>query len=366
MTMLFQIVLSLILSFAIGTLLIPQIIHIAHSRNMYDAPDERKIHKVRIPRFGGIGIFFGTFITFLTLSFSSLTTGMQFLTGALLIIVIIGMRDDFLPLRAIWKLFGQIAAASLVIIGDFRLFSLHGFLGVGEINDMLSFAVSLYTIIVITNSFNLIDGIDGLAGTVSVAFFSFFGTWFAFYESPVMSLICFSAIGATLSFLRFNYTPSSIFMGDTGSLMLGFLASAVVLEFLRLNANLDTGNVLHFASPVSVVSAALVYPLFDTLRVFTIRVLNGRSPFSADKNHLHHLLLNAGFTHLQAVFLIITVNVLIMTSVILLEDWGDNILVPAVVAISAFLSLILQRVSERKLNAAEKSEKSVTDLAENG
>ena len=172
--MLVQVILAIVASFAIGVLLIPQIIHIAHSRNMYDTPDERKIHKHSIPRFGGVAIFFATIITFLLLSYSSLTTNIQFLVGALLIIVIIGMRDDFLPLRAIWKLIGQIAAASLIIIGDIRFNSLYGFLGVGEINDLVSYAVSLYTIIVITNSFNLIDGLDGLAGTVSLAFFGFF------------------------------------------------------------------------------------------------------------------------------------------------------------------------------------------------
>jgi UDP-N-acetylmuramyl pentapeptide phosphotransferase/UDP-N-acetylglucosamine-1-phosphate transferase len=351
-----QIGLALIMSFIIGTLLIPQIIHIAQVRNMYDTPDERKIHKVRIPRFGGIGIFFGTFITFLTLSLTSLTTGMQFLTGALLIIVIIGMRDDFLPLKAIWKLFGQIAAASLIIIGDFRFESLHGFLGVYDINEMLSFAVSLYTIIVITNSFNLIDGIDGLAGTVSVLFFSFFGIWFVYTESTVMSTLCFSAVGATMSFLRFNYTPSRIFMGDTGSLMLGFLASAVILEFIRHNASLPETSYAHFSNPVSIASVALVYPLFDTLRVFTLRVMNGRSPFSADKNHLHHLLLNVGFSHLKAVFVIILINIVMMILVIYFQKFGDNFLVPFVVLSAATLALILQKKSEKALKKMQNQE----------
>ena len=164
-----------------------------------------------------------------------------------------------------------------------------------------------------------------------------------------MAIICFSVFGAVAAFLRYNYSPARIFMGDTGSLMLGFLASAVVLEFIRHNANLPESHYLQFSNPISIVSVALVYPLFDTLRVFTIRVMSGRSPFSADRNHIHHLLLNVGFSHTKAVTTILSLNILLMFIVVALRNISDNILVPCIVLFSSILAFILQYFSAKKL-----------------
>jgi UDP-N-acetylmuramyl pentapeptide phosphotransferase/UDP-N-acetylglucosamine-1-phosphate transferase len=305
-----EIVLSAISALAIGLLLIPEIIKIAHARNMHDLPNERKLHTEKIPTFGGIGIFFGFIISavFWSFFFAEGVEG-QFLLGGILVIVIVGMRDDFLPLSAFWKLIGQIVAASITIVGGFHFQSLYGLFQVYQINDLLSYTITLYTIIVITNAFNLIDGIDGLAGSISVLVFSLFGFWFFGVGNMLFTIACFSLVGAVLAFLRYNLSPAKIFMGDTGSLLLGFMAAVATIKFLQTNAALPTGAAFKFERPISMVAALLVYPLLDTLRVFLMRVAVGRSPLSPDKNHIHHLLLRLGLSHGKAVLIILSFNI---------------------------------------------------------
>ncbi|MCC5946656.1 MAG: undecaprenyl/decaprenyl-phosphate alpha-N-acetylglucosaminyl 1-phosphate transferase [Bernardetiaceae bacterium] len=341
-----EIIFSLLGAFAISSFLMPQIIKIAHARGMHDAPDARKIHTDKIPTFGGIGIFFGFMIAALIGSFPYFDAQTQFLFGGILVIVVVGMRDDFMPLSAFWKLLGQIGAAILLVAADLRFHSLHGLFGVEEITIWWSYPISFFTIIVITNAFNLIDGIDGLAGTVSVIVFSFFGTWFGLLGMHVPTVICFATVGAVIAFLRFNYSPARIFMGDTGSLLLGFTASAIVLLFFDTNAKLPASQPLRFDYPIVIASAVMVYPLFDTIRVFVMRASRGRSPLSADKNHIHHLLLCTGLSHTRSVFVIAVFNLLYIGFFVFLNQFpvfSDNFLVPVLIVSAILLISILKK-----------------------
>jgi UDP-N-acetylmuramyl pentapeptide phosphotransferase/UDP-N-acetylglucosamine-1-phosphate transferase len=158
-------------------------------------------------------------------------------------------------------------------------------------------------IVGITNSFNLIDGVNTLAGGLGILITSIFGWWFFTNGFPEYSLIAFSLTGALLGFLYYNKTPAKIFMGDTGSLLIGIVCSVLAIKFIEINR----AKSIVTSAPV-VAFGIMIVPLFDTLRVFVIRILNKKSPFSPDKNHLHHLLLRRGYSHHQVAIILISFN----------------------------------------------------------
>ncbi len=355
--MLKEIFLSLFVSFLISSFLIPEIIKVAMRYDMGDVPDERKVHLKKTPRFGGLAIFFGFMISVLvvaTYSEFGVISLVSYIMGSLLVVVAIGLRDDFLSLRPLWKLVGQVLACLMVMfLAKVKLTSLYGFGGVYEINDFAGYLITLFVLVVITNAYNLIDGIDGLAGTLGVLIFGFYGFWFASLGNNAVAVLCLSIVGSIIGFLRFNYTPAKIFMGDTGSLMLGFMAGVMTILFLQQNHILHETNVLKFNTPVALASAVLAYPLFDTLRVFTVRILRGRSPFSPDRNHLHHHLLNVGFTHLQSTTLIAAVQLVLLAFVYTIQAFRvDDTLAVALVVLSALcFALFLLSASSVKTNS---------------
>lgn len=337
-------------AFAIAFVLTPEIIKVAHSYQMHDLPDARKVHSQRIPRFGGLAIFMGLIITMLLWSFWRNELFNLPLLAALTGIVIVGFRDDFLPLRASMKLLAQIAGAFIVIFfGDIRLDSLHGLLGIDALPTYVSYPVSIFTIVVITNSFNLIDGINGLAGSIAVLVFGTYGYWFYVNGDAATAALCFGVIGGTLAFLFFNY-QSKIFMGDCGSLQLGFLAAAVTVKFLSDNAALPPTAPHHFPSPVMFASCMLAFPLFDTIRVFVLRVAAGVSPFTPDRNHIHHLLIGMNFPHAVATTLILTVNVLFIVAALLLQGYNDNLLIAGGILCASLLTRFLKTRAVRFAN----------------
>ena len=342
---------SLGTAFVICLLLIPEIIKIANSRNIHDLPDERKIHTGKICSFGGIGIFFSFIISTLLWSFVDMTLNMEFLLGAVLVMVVVGMRDDFLPLSAFWKLVGQFVAIGILLTGGIRISSLYGFLGVYELPLLFSYLVTGFIVVVITNAFNLIDGIDGLAGSVTLIVFTFFGLWFFLEGSLAISSMCLAVLGSVGGFLYYNYSPARIFMGDTGSLMLGFLATGLLIIFLNKNAALAPTDELHIVAPLSLLSALMVYPLFDTIRVFMLRTWAGRSPLSPDRNHIHHLLLDIGCSHYYIVGIVIFLNIVFVFIFTFIGQKGylsDNWLVPIVVLTASSLAIYLHKKVKRK------------------
>ena len=337
-----EIISCLLSALVIAFALIPEIIKIANVHDYHDQPNERKLHKTKIPRFGGIAIFGGFIISALGWSFvKDQFVNIQYLAVALIMVAGIGFRDDFIALRPSVKLLVETLACILVmLLGDIRFTSLHGFLGIYEVHWFIGGLITLFTVIVITNAFNLIDGIDGLAGTTGLLVFLFFGVWFYANHDEVKAIIAFSLVGSIVGFLYYNYR-TKIFMGDGGSLLLGFTAAVLMISFINQNAQLPTANALKFSSPVGLVSALLVFPLFDTLRVFIIRILSGRSPFSPDRNHIHHLLLNLGLSHLRSTAAIASCNVGFVVLATLLDGVSDNLLVPVVVLLAFLITSLL-------------------------
>jgi UDP-N-acetylmuramyl pentapeptide phosphotransferase/UDP-N-acetylglucosamine-1-phosphate transferase len=291
-----NVLLTASVSFMITFLAIPVIIQIAQQKKLYDLPDERKLHTKPIASLGGIGIFAGFFIAVL-LSISGPTNPeFQYFFAASVIIFFLGVKDDIIVLSATKKFIGQVIAAAILIhLGNIRIDSMHGLLGFTSLPEAFSLALSYITIIVIINAYNLIDGVDGLAGTLGLLTMSVFGLYFFMVDMPAYALLSFSMAGSLFAFLIFNYNPAKIFMGDSGSLLLGLINAILVIKFITVADY--SGVILPIKSAVAVGFAILMVPLADTLRVFSIRIFHGRSPFSPDRNHIHHLLLDRGLNH---------------------------------------------------------------------
>lgn len=284
-----------IVAFFISFYSIPVIIQIAADKKLYDLPDERKVHKNPISSLGGIGIFAGLLVScLLNISFSA-NPEFQYYILSFLIIFFLGVKDDIVVISAHKKFIGQIFAAVILIfkakliIGDMQ-----GFLGFGVLNESFAWLLTAFTILVTINAFNLIDGVDGLAGTVASVTFITLGILFAINQDWSYAILAFCASGAVASFLIYNYQPARIFMGDTGSLLIGTVASILVIHFIAAAPTYGKYPVPHSAA---LGFAVILVPLLDTLRVFALRIFKRRSPFSPDRNHFHHFLLDRGLNH---------------------------------------------------------------------
>lgn len=328
---------------------LPFIIWYFNKKNIHDEPGGRKVHKTVKPSMGGLGIFAGVLIAMSTSTIQDHFYYSKYVLLAASIMLITGMLDDIWNLTPKSKLLGQIPAALLLIhFVDIRIYSFHGFLGIYEIPDYVSYPLSIFTYVALVNAFNLIDGIDGLAGSLAVIFFTVSGVWLVLAGHNLVGFAYLALVGAILGFLVFNWEPSRIFMGDTGSLFLGFMMSAGVLYFINASATLEIGHPLRFENSVTAGICFIIVPLVDTLRVFTIRVSQGRSPFSPDQNHLHHRLLKLGFNHASAVLTLGSVNVFFIMLAFAGKNFSDNVMFPIVVATVALLLKVLSIATKRK------------------
>ncbi len=311
---------------------------------------------------GGIPIFMGGIFAMMIWLPAESFVEVRYLFMALSLIFITGLRDDLVPLPASVKLAGQIIPACIMIYwGGVELNSLYGFGSETLFPGIITWVLSLFTIVVVTNSFNLIDGLDGLAGTISLIILSAFGIWFYMLDQVVLSYVAFACIGGVIAFLLFNWQPSRIFMGDTGALILGFLITCMSIIFINKNFALPEGHTYKFTATVSTCLAVMIIPLLDTLRVFIIRVSQGRSPFEADKNHLHHELIKLGMPHSTAVLILGMVNLSFIFVVVLGQNLGDSIMFPIISVLVAVYLIILKiaglRSARRALSLKSKTQK---------
>ncbi|MFT3826820.1 MAG: MraY family glycosyltransferase [Chitinophagaceae bacterium] len=304
----FDVLFSVAISFAITFLAIPVIITVAERKKLYDIPDERKVHQNPIPSLGGLGIFAGFIISCLiTIPFAG-ASEFQYFFAAAFVIFFLGLKDDILVISPIKKFIGQVLAAFLIVYkGNVQISSMHGFLGIYELPEMFSLLFTYLTIIVIVNSFNLIDGIDGLAGSLGLMATTVFGLYFLAVQMPAYAVLSFALAGSLAAFLLFNFQPAKIFMGDTGSMLIGLINAILVIRLINVADVPDVPVPLGAAPAIGF--AILMIPLLDTLRVFAIRILHGRSPFSPDRNHIHHLLLDQGLSHRAIALTLVSVNI---------------------------------------------------------
>jgi UDP-GlcNAc:undecaprenyl-phosphate/decaprenyl-phosphate GlcNAc-1-phosphate transferase len=349
---------AFMISFLIAFSLIPLIIDYSKKRNWLDQPGGRKIHTDSTPALGGIAIFCGFMISLILWSSLQQLSELRFIYIGIVLTFFLGVRDDILPIAPIYKVLWQVAAALTVIyFADVRITSMHGILGLGEIPLYISYGLTIFTVVVITNAFNLIDGINGLAGTMSVVSLSAFAAWFYFTGNIPFIILVASLAGAILAFLKFNYTPAQIFMGDTGALTIGFVMSVLAIKFIEGNAALPHDHIAKITCNVSGGIAIVLYPLFDTLRIFTIRIARGRSPFSPDKNHVHHLLVRiTGGSHLKATFVICMSNaLLILVLVLFFKNSSEAVALPVVLIACMLMAGLLQLTVRRFFANAKKN-----------
>jgi UDP-GlcNAc:undecaprenyl-phosphate GlcNAc-1-phosphate transferase len=328
-------ILCFLWAFMISVFAIPSITYVAHLKNLLDKPNLRTVHSLLTPRLGGLAIFAGM-VSALML-FGTINSGVQHLLAGAIIIYYIGLKDDIVSVSAFKKFFVQILAAGIVVfMGDVRITSFQGILGIYDLPMGLSYAFSFLVIIGLTNSINLIDGLDGLAGSIIVVILSTFGFYFYLYGGEnfkPFAYVAFSLVGGMVGFLRYNFYRATIFMGDTGSLISGFVIAVLTIQFVEMKA---------IPTAPSIGIAILFVPMFDTLRVFLLRIIKGVSPFAPDKNHIHHIFIDCGMSQVTTVVTLIIINIATIIFVSVLKSYSNHVLLMIIAGQSLVLVLVLE------------------------
>jgi UDP-N-acetylmuramyl pentapeptide phosphotransferase/UDP-N-acetylglucosamine-1-phosphate transferase len=360
---------------------IPKIIILAKRKKLFDLPDNhRKIHKEVIPNLGGVAIFFSflivasVFINLKPLQPSvyyrfSFPNTWNYLVAASTILFVIGIKDDIISLTPSKKFIAQIIAAIITVyLADIRLYSLHGIMGIYVMPGWFSILFSIVGCIFITNAFNLIDGIDGLAGTIGALCAFTLGVCLAVQGNYSAAYVAFALVGSLIGFLRYNIAPAKIFMGDSGSLFIGFTIAVLSIIFIN-SFNPDQAgltSIVHSPKGALIFALSILFvPVFDSFRVFVTRLAKGNHPFHADRTHLHHYLLDLGFSHSSTVTILITVNLLIISVSLLVQDLNPNIAIAAILAFTFGLFGVLYFMRKARLAKTEVSDDNFTHTSGN-
>lgn len=339
-----------IISFLIGLSFMPLVIRIAKERDFVVKPNRRTTHEGEIPNIGGINIFISFLLTVFIFTYG-MVDELHYIIFGVIIIILVGFVDDLIDIKAKWKLFGELTAGVfLIVFADIRLTNLHGFMGITEIPTLASYLLSFFVYIVIINSINLIDGIDGLASGLGIVYSIFFGLFFSLSSHANLALTAFAMAGSLAVFFLYNVfgKKSKIFMGDSGSLLLGFIITLFVFVFCEMNAYAQLPTYLKSNAAPAIAISVLVVPLFDTLRVMLTRIKKGHSPFQPDKNHIHHLLLKTGLKHRQVTIVLLLTTLLFVGIAIIGRNLQNGVLALIVFSLACVLTYILWRMVDRK------------------
>lgn len=342
-------------SLLVCILIIPFMRWLAIAIGLIDKPNERKVHVTPTPLIGGITIAltvaivisFGTSISFTN------PADLMWITGSV-VMLLTGALDDRFNIRPVYRLIVQLACAAGVAAAGIRIPSLYGIGGIYELPTTMQYVITIMVIAGVVNAYNLMDGIDGLLGCLTLIGSATLGiiSWgLAHYDLAIFFTVL---TGATIGFLRFNLGSKKIFMGDAGSLMVGFILITSAIRLLAASTHNDTEQQLEL---LLVVTGLFIVPVFDSLRVYRARIKKGQSPFRADKTHLHHLLLTAGVSHKQATLLIGTLVVLILMLMValtgLIEWWWVVLVATMLFGMASSLLGLRKRVSDWKQRVAQ-------------
>jgi UDP-GlcNAc:undecaprenyl-phosphate/decaprenyl-phosphate GlcNAc-1-phosphate transferase len=305
---------------------------------IFDTSGEHKIHSTFTPSMGGLSIFLGAVLTLVMGLSMNDWISMKYFFIALSLMFIIGLRDDILALSAKQKLYSQFLPLLVLVFLDRTI--LQSTYGIGReflFPELVSMGLTIFVILILTNAYNLIDGLDGLAGTIGCIILVCLGIWFFEIGNAPLCLVSFTFSGSLLAFLYFNWQPSKIFMGDTGALMIGLLISYLAIKFININYALSEGHPFKFSSSVGTAVCLLIIPIFDTLRVIIIRLRKFQSPFKADKNHVHHQFIGLGFSHAKSVLFIASISIFFISIAVLLRRQPDWVMIS--IALTGCLSI---------------------------
>ncbi len=310
------ITISFILSFYIVYKSIPFLIVIAHKNCWMDHPTLRKVHKKPIPTLGGAAFFlsFWGLIYSLLYSFVSIRINYIFLASSILFMV--SLWDDLYKTRAIVRLFLQVLVASVCFLGGIRVLGLYGIFGIGEVSTIFQYILTVFAILSIINAMNLIDGINGLASSIFIVATIVFVILFQQNGGEEYILLSVISLGMVLGFLPFNWGEAKIFMGDNGSTFLGLLLSVFFIEYINFNSG--TGG---SSSNLILGLGIIALPILDLIRVSISRLIQGKSPFFPDKNHIHHLYITRGKSHRVSTIQIVIIQFSCFLIALIMKDY---------------------------------------------
>lgn len=348
-------IMALVMSSGIVLITVPPTVRVARAKHIFDVTDHRKVHTNSVPTLGGISLFMAITITTSILTVGYATPGFQILFASMILLFFVGIKDDIIFIAAHTKFLIQLLAAfMLVALGGFSIHHFEGIMGIHVLPPLIGQTFTVALIVLTINAYNLIDGIDGLAGTLGVVASLFFGVWFYLNGLFPQAILSMTLSGSLLGFLRFNIFGKryKIFMGDTGSLLLGLLVAMQVIWFLNFNIS---GTVpFPFTAGPSIALAVVALPLIDTLRVFAFRIIRGLPPFHPDKNHIHHRMLAMIPNHLRSTLSIVAGNLFIISAAMILSFTGINInlqflfILILSAAISMFPGIVIGIIRRRK------------------
>lgn len=348
-------------AFLITFIIIPKITWIVKSLELNDKPGARSSHKNSTPTMAGFSFFIALVIVVFFLKYYDLDTiALNFIAG-ITVVFIVGFKDDLVLSSPRAKLLGQFIAISFLFIdGMFQTINLNGFLEINNLNPYASFICLYLLMLGIINSFNLIDGVDGLSSTIGVIIFIvyafiFFATGLFFY-----GLLCVSLIAILCAYLVYNFSDSKkIFMGDTGSLLIGFCISFFTLKCMSMDASLfsqiDILPNFKAFNKLLLVLVIMFIPFFDTSRVIGIRILQRRSPFYPDRNHVHHVLMDAGCSHKKTTFILGSLSLIITFVFLSLGSLHYLWLITMLFLIYCLLLLLIDLIRKKKTKSLKQS-----------
>jgi UDP-GlcNAc:undecaprenyl-phosphate GlcNAc-1-phosphate transferase len=334
-------------AFIVVLFTMPSLIKVARMKHLVDEPSEaRKLHQRSVPTIGGIIIFAAVLFSYalwfpkatfigiedhgydyrmLYKAMGSAYSDFKYMLASMVLLFFIGVKDDIIGFSPVKKLVGHmIVAYILVVMADIRIANLHGILGVYALPASISIAFSFFVYVVLVNAFNLIDGVDGLAGGIGLIAATAYGSWLYLAGDVALSLLAFVLAGALLGFLVFNFNPARIFMGDSGSLIIGAILAVLAMKVVEHDTTRLPEYLRQIPTPIFVM-AVVAYPLVDTLRVFVVRSVKGVSPFAADKNHIHHRLLALGLGHKGTTLALYTYAILVIALSLVTRKWHPNL-----------------------------------------
>ncbi len=342
-------VLAGFLAIIISYLAIPAIVSLSHQKGLTNKPNHRTSHTGAVPVLGGVAIFAGLILGGSIFLPSGDLNPFRYIVAAIVILFFVGQKDDLQSISPGNKFFAQLIAALLVVIlADVRITTLHGFVGIHEIPDWASVFISVFLIIIIVNSFNLIDGIDGLASGIGIIVSGTLGLWLYGLDYHYMAVLAAALTGGLIPFFFFNVfgKKNKLFMGDSGSLLVGLMVAIFVLKICSKDVPVD--HFLYMKAAPSVAIGVLLYPLYDLQRIFIIRLAKGRSPFHPDRNHIHHLYLDAGFSHRRSTFYILILNLMAIAWAWIFRNSSILFLALTLLAGAVLVTLVLLYLVKRK------------------
>ena len=346
--------LSYLLGLVVAIISIPPILRVSRAKNLFEPFEERKVHTKVVPPLGGVAIFLGFTLSTIVSTDGYSFDALKYIIASVILMFFIGLKDDLIAISAKKKFVVQVfAAVLLVTLGGVQITTIHGMFGIEEIHHFTGLFLTLFIMLALVNAYNLVDGIDGLASGLAILAAVVFGSWFWLTGHVQFSVMSFALAGSLSGFFLYNVfgDKNKLFMGDTGSLVIGLVISTLVVKFNEFNAVKSIPFAVGAAPSVSF--AIVIVPLIDTLRVITIRLLEKRSPFSPDKNHVHHRLLSLVNNHLQVTLIIITANVVLIAAALWFNHISFNVnmqflLIFLLAVVFSFVPSIILRLKTKK------------------